>query len=210
MGFNTIESTDKIGFNTIEDTNKLYGEQKKIKGKELSELSYSYDKVNSPTPVYEPGGAFLNFKCYHVEVRGMLKCVTASEGWGSNLAAGRLRISGGTHVDFLGRLRITDGTQVDFLGRLRISDGTQVNFSGRLRITDGTQVDFSGRLRNSDGTQVNFPRRLRIFDGTHVDFPRRLRITDITQVDFHGRLRVVDRIRASCFEISELLMIFHP
>ncbi|RUS88728.1 hypothetical protein EGW08_003543 [Elysia chlorotica] len=62
------------------DNNEVYGAKRKIKGREVFEFNYSYGKVNAPTPSYDPGGAFLNFKFYHVEVRGMLQCVTASEG----------------------------------------------------------------------------------------------------------------------------------
>ncbi|KAK3773500.1 hypothetical protein RRG08_009272 [Elysia crispata] len=59
---------------------EVFGEKKKIKGREVFDFNYSYGKVNAPAAVYEPGGAFLNFKFYHVEVRAMLQCVTASEG----------------------------------------------------------------------------------------------------------------------------------
>ncbi|GFO42594.1 D-glucuronyl c5-epimerase [Plakobranchus ocellatus] len=53
---------------------------KKFFDKGVYEFRYSYGSVHPPTPVYEPGGAFLNFYRYFVEVRGMLLCTTASEG----------------------------------------------------------------------------------------------------------------------------------
>ncbi|KAK3773502.1 hypothetical protein RRG08_009274 [Elysia crispata] len=54
----------------------VYGDIKKG----VYDFRYSYGSVHPPTDVYEPGGAFLNFYRYFVEVRGMLLCTTASEG----------------------------------------------------------------------------------------------------------------------------------